>query len=354
MNIINKIKEAQSGVLKGAVTSLSMINREIGGIYPGMYGVIASEQKVGKSTFVYEYFVASLLELNPDIDIEINIVSTEMPRDAFEAKLISRFLYTTLGKYVSTQKLLGRELSSDNKRVFLTKEEMYEVEKVYEENIKPITGEYDNDGKLIHKGKINWLTPLKPDDMFSKLRAIALENGVLLERPVYGENLAFLGNETVSYKPHDPNKIIINIIDHIRQLPKPNGVSMKDNVDNMSKYLVRSMNEYKHVNIAVVHLNRWFDSTKLRSVGDRLMPTSDNIKDTGNLSEDVSFMITLMDPSDVAYNINRHFGYDFKAFNEQNPFLRYRSAHLVENRYGGLDNARLGYIGAASHFYEIK
>ena len=287
MNIINRIKEAQTGSLKGAITNLTMLNKELGGIYPGMYAVIASEEKVGKSTFVYEYFVASLVELNPDIDMEFNIISTEMPLEAFAAKLISRYIFTEHKQLISTRKLLGRELNENNERVFLTKDEMYVVEKVYNEKVKPIIGEYNDEGTLIHKGKVNWIPPLPPSELFSRFRDRAIANGELKEKPIYSENLTIIGHETASYKPHNPNKLIINIVDHIRQLPRPNNVVMKDNIDTMSKHLVKTMNDYKQVSIAVVHLNRWAsDPQKLRHFGDRLIPTSDSTKDSGNLGED--------------------------------------------------------------------
>lgn len=65
-------------------------------------------------------------------------------------------------------------------------------------------------------------------------------------------------------------------------------------------------------------------------------------------------MITLMDPSDPAYKLTTHLGYNFTKFNQDTPFTKYRSAHLVTNRYGDTANAQLGYVGGASHFYELK
>jgi hypothetical protein len=91
----------------------------------------------------------------------------------------------------------------------------------------------------------------------------------------------------------------------------------------------------------------------LKYHGDSLHPTSEHLKETGNLSEDASCVITLMDPSDAAYKLNRHKGYDFVEFNKAGS-ARYRSFHIVENRYGSPADGRLGFVGAANHFYELK
>lgn len=68
----------------------------------------------------------------------------------------------------------------------------------------------------------------------------------------------------------------------------------------------------------------------------------------------VSVLITMMDPSDPAYKLNRHLGYDFVSWNTENTDARYRSAHIVENRYGPTANMKLGFNGQANHFFEIK
>lgn len=57
-----------------------------------------------------------------------------------------------------------------------------------------------------------------------------------------------------------------------------------------------------------------------------LYPTGDAFKDTGNLSEEADYIITLFNPQDEKYNIKKHFGLELQNY------PNYRSIHLVESR----------------------
>lgn len=353
MNLLHQIQKARAGEVYGARTTSKSMNMAMGGIHPGMYIVVASEQKVGKSTFVNEFFVNGLIEANPDLDIEFNIVSTEMPRQDIEAKMITRKLYLDHRIILSSNYIMGKKLNPDGSRVRVSDDHYKLIEKVYKEHVVPISGTYDDDGRLIHKGKINWLSRDNPTGLRNHFIQHAKDNGELITETynVVEDHVPKVMQRTVGYKPHNPSKLVINIVDHMRQLPRERGFSMKENVDKMSEYLVESSRLFKHVNIGVVHLNRWVTVDMLRYYGDRIKPTSDNIKDTGNLSEDCSVMITMLDPSDAMYKLETHMGYNFKEFNNAGK-AKYRSAHIVENRYGDLTDMRLGFVGGA-HFFEI-
>ena len=60
--------------------------------------------------------------------------------------------------------------------------------------------------------------------------------------------------------------------------------------------------------------------------------TPEDIKDTGNLSEECNYLFTLFNPNDSKYNLDKHF--DLKIRDDfKNPiYPNYRSAHLVESR----------------------
>ena len=356
MNLLTLAKRAVDGNVLGARTGLTAVNMNAGGVYPGMYIGIASEQKVGKSTFVLEYFVTSLLELNPDIEFDFNILSTEMPVVDLEAKMVSRYIFKKYNIALSSNYILGKKLNPDGSRVKLTKEHFNIVQKVITEYTQPIVGEFSEDGKLLHPGRINWLNKENPTGVRRQLIKYAENNGEVIKQPVQitMDDGTLKGVEKmIGYKPNKPNKIVINVVDHVRQLPKERGFSMKENVDKMSSYFVETSNIFGFVNIAVIHLNRWASQEAVKFYGDKLIPTADAIKDTGNIGEDVSLLITLMDPSDPAYKLNRHLGYDFVTWNKENE-AKYRSAHIVENRYGLTANMRLGFQGEVNHFFEIK
>lgn len=357
MNLLKLVKKAVDGNVLGARTGLTSMNMNAGGIHPGMYIGVASEQKVGKSTFVLEYFVTSLLELNPDVEFEFNILSTEMPRVMLEAKMVSRYIFKKHNIALSTNYILGRKLNPDGSRVKLSQDHYDLIQKVAKDYIQPISGEFDENGKLLYPGKINWLNKENPTGVKRQIVTYAENNGEIIKQPIQitMDDGTLRGvDKMIGYKPNKSNKIVINIVDHVRQLPKERNFDMKKNVDKMSEYLVEISNVFSFVNIAVIHLNRWASQDAVKFYGDKLIPTSDSIKDTGNIGEDVSVLITMMDPSDPAYKLNRHLGYDFVSWNTENTDARYRSAHIVENRYGPTANMKLGFNGQANHFFEIK
>lgn len=353
MSLLYHIQKARSGEVYGARTTSKSMNMAMGGIHPGMYIVVASEQKVGKSTFVNEFFVNSLIEANPDLDIEYNIVSTEMPRQDIEAKMITRKIFIDHRIILSSNYIMGKKLNPDGSRVRVSDDHYKLIERIYNEHVLPISGEYDKDGRLVHKGKINWLPRDNPTGLRNYFIQHARLNGEIITEKiqVVEDHVPKVVERMIGYKPHNPNKLVINILDHVRQIHKERGYSMKENVDKMSEYLVESSRLFQHINIAVVHLNRWVNVDMLRYYGDKIKPTSDNVKDTGNLSEDLSVMITLLDPADPMYKLETHMGYNFKEFNNAGK-AKYRSAHIVENRYGDLADMRLGFVGGA-HFFEL-
>ena len=59
---------------------------------------------------------------------------------------------------------------------------------------------------------------------------------------------------------------------------------------------------------------------------DKIYPTGEDFKDTGNLSEEADYILTLFNPRDEKFNLEKHF--DIELVNYPN----YRSIHLVESR----------------------
>lgn len=217
MNLLKLVDNAVSGKVLGARTALTAVNMYAGGVYPGMYIGIASEQKVGKSTFVLEFYVTSLLELNPDIDFEFNILSTEMSRTSLEAKMVSRYIFKKHRIALSVDEITGRKLNPDGSKVKLSTERANMIKKVIQEYIHPISGEFDEGGNLLYKGKINWLDRQNPTGVKRQLVKYAENNGKVITTPIeYTDENGVTRNldRVVGYTPNNSNKIVVNVIDH--------------------------------------------------------------------------------------------------------------------------------------------
>ena len=82
-----------------------------------------------------------------------------------------------------------------------------------------------------------------------------------------------------------------------------------------------------------------FNRIKTISQVPRLEPssTSSGFKDTGNGPERATAVLTMFNPCDHTYNLNKHFGVDLKPFKDSSSPLYgkgYRSLHLIMNRNG--------------------
>lgn len=216
MSLLYHIQKARAGEVYGARTTSKSMNMAMGGLHPGMYIIVASEQKVGKSTFVNEFFVNGLIEANPDLDMEFNIVSTEMPRQDIEAKMITRRIYLDHRIILSSNYIMGKKLNPDGSRVRVSDDHYKLIERAYKDYVEPISGTYDDDGRLVHKGKINWLSRDNPTGIRNYLIQHARDNGEIITEKiqVYEDSVPRIVERVVGYKPRKPSKLVINIIDH--------------------------------------------------------------------------------------------------------------------------------------------
>ena len=76
-----------------------------------------------------------------------------------------------------------------------------------------------------------------------------------------------------------------------------------------------------------MHSNRGVTNVdRLKMHGDKIFPTADDVKDTGNLAEESTILMTLFNPSDEKYNLTNHFGVELA------DYPNYRSLHITESR----------------------
>ena len=137
----------------------------------------------------------------------------------------------------------------------------------------------------------------------------------------------------VGWVPNNPDKFTIIITDHMRKLKDEKGFTKKQIVDKMSEYQVEFRDWCGFTFVDIIHLNRnMSDVQRMKFNAEYLYPTGDDIKETGNLSEDANYIFTLMNPNDEKFNINKHFGLEIKTPNSEEIYPNYRSVHLVESR----------------------
>lgn len=360
MNLVEKFKQGLKGLNYGLPTGIDTIDVATGGIQKSAIYGLAAGPKVGKTTFAdysfviqpFLYYLEQLRIGNPkDLSIEWIYFSYEINRVRKEFKYITFFMYHDYGiktfKHknevyeLSSNYIEGKMRDNDKEVIIPTEEHQKIVYKIYQNRIIPLFGEYDSKGKQTKKGLIRFVESKEnPTGIRNYIGDYTSENGTwhkvkyiaVVGEDKNGKPIKKEKEKRESWIPHDPNKFTIIVTDHLRKIPKERGLTRKDNVDKMIEYQVEFRNWCGFTFVDIIHLNRWSDVARLKFNNEFVYPTGDDIKETGNLSEEADFIFTMMNPNDDKYNISKHFGLVIKSTSNEELYPNYRSIHLVESR----------------------
>jgi hypothetical protein len=355
MQFIEEFKKGQLGqnMGLGMGKGLSAISTAVNGIQKGMIIGFAAAPKVGKSTIVDSGAVIEpyleALEKGLPLDIiyfsyEIDRVSKEFDFCAFFlsrdfnirfVKLDGNQRYLGLDVVPMSSKYLRGRLRADDGTLILVKSVILEaVKTVYITRIIPIFGEYSIEGTLLKKGSITFIDFREnPTGVRNWLMKYGDDNG----RWIYHHFVNKEGKQDrkpMGWIPRDEAKQTVIVMDHLRKLVTERGWQTKQTVDKMIEYFVEFRNWCNWTIIPIIHLNRSLtNSDRLKMSGDMLYPNGDDIKDTGNFSEECDHLFTMFNPNDERYNLSKHFGLKIKDKDNNLLYPNMRSVHLVESRH---------------------
>lgn len=356
-NFVTEFKKAIQGENKGIPfgPGLEALTRALNGIQKARVYGVAAAPKVGKSTvvdyaFVLQVYLWYLIEKqnDPELELEFIYFSFEIDRVSKEMEFAVFFLYqlyqietvtlpegiTKDGKNeipLNANYLRGRIMddNGENIRPNPTSDLSMKLKAVYEQYIIPLFGEFAENGTMITQGLIRFIEHKEnPTGLYKSMKRHAEKYGSWVKE---GQ-----GNfeRIVGYTPRNSKKWTIVITDHLRKLPTERGWNLKQTVDKYLEYSIELKNWCQWTFVHIIHLNRSMaDVQRMKQYGDLLYPTSDDIKDTGNMAEDADYVLTMFNPNDDRYNLKKHFGMDLKdtAGNTLYPLLR--TLHLVESRH---------------------
>lgn len=349
MNLQRYFREGRLGKNIGLTTGIPAFTKAIRGIQrKKLYGIGAAP-KVGKTKMTDFCFVLSpyeqmLTEGRLD-DIEWVYWSLEVDRVQKEFDFAAYYFAKDYGIYnfmydgkiygMSSTYLMGKELDHKEQPIKVSDDHTTLLIKIYTEKIIPLFGEYDEDGNQIKRGKITLIRQSdNPTGFRNFLLALANRNGKFTTEK-YKTHDAKSGKEIIKerisgYIPKNPEKYWIIITDHIRKLKPERGFSKKETVDKWIEYQIELRDWCGYTFVDIIHMNRSLASTdRLKFAGEYIYPTGDDAKDTGNLSEDADYFITMFNPNDEKYRLDKHFGVDLT----NGSYPNYRSIHLVESRH---------------------
>lgn len=334
MTLIDEIDKGIAGRNLGLNIGLPKLNSVLGGLQKKTSFAIGAEKKAGKSAYSDVLFVLNPFLLNPDAKIHWKYFSFEIDRISKEAKFAAFFMQYDFGIEVDDNYILGRKQLPDGSIIIVTPEHREKLVKIYETRIVPLFGRYDLKGNRILNGKIDFIEDrLNPTGIRNYLINYAKERGELLyEDYITEEEGKKVKKQRLNgYKENDEDLTTIVILDHVRNMQRERGFSMKENIDKFSEYHVWLRNMFRFSFVIISHLNRnLVDIERLKFMKDHLYPSAEDFKDSNNLSEDVSHVLTIFNPCDDKYNLSSHFGVNLEPYKDSN---NYRTVHLTDSRF---------------------
>jgi hypothetical protein len=384
MNFKEKFEHGLLGLNYGLPMGMPQMDIDQGGVQrAALYG-IAAGPKVGKSTFVdkcflihpFLYYLQQLKDGNPNnLSVEWIYFSFEISRVKKEFKFVVFFMFHDYGVQTFQHKdqhyplspnyIEGKMRDNDNEIIIPSEEHQKMVHKIYQERIIPLFGEYDSAGKQLKKGLIVFVEHKEnPTGIRNFIGRYTKEEGTWLTEPYEsieedpkkrGEMISVTRQKRISWTPHNPDKFVIIIMDHLRKLPTERGFNKKQIVDKMIEYQVEFRNWCGFTFVDIIHLNRGMsDVGRLKYNNEFIYPTGDDVKETGNLSEEADYLWTMMDPNDVKYGLKKHFGLAIKTTSNDEIYPGYVSLHLVESRDTECPRHYRGIMkGNINHFEEL-
>ena len=371
-NFLKAFHEGQLGRNKGLPfgKGLEKITLALNGLQKGRIYTIGSLPKTGKSTYVNYAFIIQpyLYARERGIPIHFYYFSMEMSRQLLEFMFAVYFLYrdynikkiklpdkiTHKGNNfveLSPSYLMGNILDDNYEVIKVPKKLKKLIIEVYYKYIVQMFGEYNEEGKLVKKGAITVIEKAtNPTGVYKFLIKEMSKKGQIFKEKV--------GDFTriASYKPNNPEELNLVILDTIRKLKPEREWSEKQIIDKMSEYEVILRNIFNLSFVNIIHLNRGMtDLERYKQFNDMLYPPPELIKDSGNLSEDSDYVLTMFNPNDSKFNLRSHFGLEIKdmAGNPYYPHLK--TLHLVESRHTEYpQHFRVNMLGNVKAFETFK
>lgn len=358
MNFRKKLEQGKKGANFGLPMGIPKLDRAVGGVQRSSIFGIAAGPKGGKTTLVdfcflinpFLYYLEQL-KAGKTINIEWIYFSFEISRVKKEFKLatffmnhdygITHFIHKGKKFEISPNYLEGKIKDEDDEPIIIQPEHEAILLKIYEERIIPLFGEFDNEGEQIKKGLITFIEAKEnPTGLRNTIGEYSANQGTWKKEKythkftdAKGRSLTEEREKRIGYTPNDPDKYTIIITDHLRKIPKERGFTLKETVDKYIEYQVEFRNWCGFTFVDIIHLNRSMsDTDRIKYMKEFLYPTGDDIKETGNLSEEADYIITMLDPLDEKFNIDKHFGLEIRDSEGFELFPGYRSIHLVESR----------------------
>lgn len=323
-------RRVESGLLNCIPSPFNRYSDYWPGIERSKYIGVSASPKVGKTQFtdfMFMYYPLNYIIHNEtNIDIDVLYFSLEMSKEQKALQALSYFLYTTKGISISPLNLRSVRKAIDNDIITAIKD------------IEPLMD------KFFNKIKFNDHTRNRYG-IWLDILSYAKENGeIIYEKKEYDgkEQLVMTG-----YKPHNPDKITIIIIDHVSLLNPQTGETLHDTIGKFSsESLIKARNLFGFTPVLVQQQAASQESLEHKKA-DALMPNLAGLADNKLTARDWDVGFGLFSP--FRHGVSNFKGYDVTKFKD-----RFRSLEILVNREGGGNElCPLYFRGESSYFQEL-
>jgi hypothetical protein len=360
MTLLDAIDEGLKGSNVGIPMDdrISHISRYLRGIQKKQIITLLAPPKAGKTTaadFMYVLSLCKYYMLNGLVQKRLNSIqyySFEIDRITKEAEFTAHFIEQERGEKKNTVLLPNGITYQGERKVIISSDyilsslisdqdsvikldvnvKKYIENKIYPKYIKVIFGEYNSKGTKISDGIINFIeNRINPTGMYKDLLKIVEKEGVITKIP-YKDSEGKTKYTFGGYKPHNSDKIIFVVVDHIRKINLERGWNLKQTIDKTLDYQVLLRNNFSISFLDIIHTNRNLVDEVTRKNPEYLHPIPDHAKDSSNFEEDSDIFLSLFNPNDDKYRIKKFFGKKIKDDNGGTLYPNLRSLHLVAAR----------------------
>lgn len=330
---LNEIDRGLQGLNVGLPMGFNRLVDYIPNIQQKTYYLIGGRTKDGKTSFVDDCFMYNpfdyIQENETDLVLDIDYFSFEIDKTTKIIKGISRRIYKKYGLLVDVNHILSRGK-------FRISTEIYEIvkkEREYFNKLEDILTIFD----------IDEIT--NPTGMFKYLKQKAEKRGKTITTPVdIGGGKIIQKFE--SWTPNNPHRYHEIIIDSIGLVETEKNKTLKQCIDDLSKYCIKLRNRYRDIPVVIQQLGADADND-MRFTGNRLKPTLRDFSDSKYTPRDANVILTLFNPS--SYEMDSFGGYDIGRLGNS-----FRNLEVLRNRDGDQNvNIGLEFIGKVGTFKEL-
>lgn len=287
------------------------INKFIHNIQMGRYYLVGADSGVGKTTLVDRAFVFEPLSycLENKLPIRYDYFSFEIGMNIKRATWASRFIFKRYGIRLPVDYIL----SQGDQRV---SPEHYEM-------LKSVASELENMMRAI-----NWAwNAMTPTNIFKYLFRVAQQRGKFIYETYFDAD-EVEKKRIVRYEANNPDEPWIIIIDHIALAEEEAGLTLKQNIDKLSTYLVFFRNICNCTVVPIQQFNSELGSIERQKYKkSAIAPQKSDFGDSKYTFRDADVVLGLLKP--VQFDLTEYMGWDITRMGDYAIWM-----FLMKNRYG--------------------